>query len=198
MTAVAYLSVIMTNATIVVKICPALIFPGISRKESARHLKKTIHLEYLVYTCPASFEIQKGGCMITVYWSPRCRFSCSIFDSLQRFWRCYCETASKGKENAFRSYLPTAPCSGMNNAPVFEQIKRLSWSLLSLPLSLSLSSSSLSYTWAWFNTGDYKLPPTCAAIFNHRYSQVLLLQHCALTSLLFTRPSLWTEYFPLV
>ena len=67
MIAVAYLSVIMTNATIVVKICPALIFPGLSRNESARHLKKTIHLEYLVYTCPASFEMQKGGCMIRVY-----------------------------------------------------------------------------------------------------------------------------------
>lgn len=66
MVTVGYFSVIMTCATIVVKIYLALIFPGMSRNESARHLYHT-HTSTLFMTVQLRFISKNGGCEIRVY-----------------------------------------------------------------------------------------------------------------------------------
>lgn len=64
--AVAYLSVIITNVNIVVKTYPTLIFRGMSRNESARHLYHT-HTSTLFMTVQLRFISKNGGCEIRVY-----------------------------------------------------------------------------------------------------------------------------------
>ena len=65
MIAAVYLSLIMTNGTIVVKIYLTLIFWVICRNKSICHLYNT-H-KYIVNDCPALFQFQHGSCMIRLY-----------------------------------------------------------------------------------------------------------------------------------
>ena len=67
---IAYLCIIMTNGTIVLKIYLTLIFPRDKQKRKCTpSLEYIIYLEYIVHACPASFQIQNGDCVIRVYCS---------------------------------------------------------------------------------------------------------------------------------
>ena len=70
MITIAYLCIIMTNGTIVLKIYLTLIFPRDKQKRKCTpSLEYIIYLEYIVHACPASFQNQNGGCVIRVYCS---------------------------------------------------------------------------------------------------------------------------------